>query len=995
MLSRPGFFQFWLAWELWIWPALVGIGKSMGLSYLGGLLFDDEPPDAPQPSADSQSRSWTPRTTHREGLARTRACGKNLHYGNIVASWTDVVDNREVLYVIVDHGDGPTKGIVGGQVYLNDQPVGNFGDVVVQERLGTTDQTVMAGFEKTKIEYPLNQQALYDDVHVFTTPNDNFDDIEYTLHFPQGIIKYKKDGRDRNSSCHFRVRISVAGTDSWTTLMDGFVGSFRTVDPLFLLYKVSEQGFNCIRGTRYDLEITRKSPVSARIHNTSYIRSVREVIDIPFTRPGKALVGIKAVATGQLSGNLDVKVIREDRLINVFDGATWAIEYSRNRAWVAFDTLTQPVISGSSPPYTIERYEGIDPTKIDIAFFYAWAQYCEALIPDGYGGTELRFACDIIVDYQTDIWTLANEIANVGRASLYWKGYILTGWIDTVVTTPIDLVTMDNTMAKSWKNMRTGKDEFAGQIEVFFKDSRLGYERTSASWSNENAGIYTNIVSIEGVGITTRGTAVHVANHLLLRIQLITNTNQFRMHKDAFRYTLGKVIRLQQRTPDWGHAYKVESSAASDVVTLHRAPGLNVKPGDTLYVRTYDDDAKQVVTDDYVVQGIDGKDVTVTTAWAVIPVRGNLVAIGRAGDIKLRRIIKIEPDVKNHFNVTVETYDVNLFDADDLDPMLPDKNYVWPAPARPLNEYMTQEGVSDIVNQLAPPLIDTDMPTTSNLKFTGSGGDTVTWTAEDADEPIQFNYKGTEHEITPNSTVNEFIYWNPGSPTSFLNTNNAAVAAAPGNWVVCRNNAGVVESAQAMQIIHGGLIQAGTITAAYAQIAALAVVTGNIANLAVTAAKIGALAVTNAKIGNLQVDSAKIANLTVGGDKITAWATHRGSDNTGAYHGIGGAGSWVTILSTTIPSIGNMISVACKVKLTHSGVSLDGVAWRLVRGATVVDYGSSASSSADGDTISPFMQSLEVPGSGNKTYSLQCKELAGTGWNVISSVLHAVEHIGK
>lgn len=958
-----------------LWWVFIKIAVPAAIAYGFARLMYKAPEGPSQPSEDSQSRSWVPHTTHREGLARPRAYGKNMHHGNIVATWTDVVGDpgREVLYVVVDHGDGPTKGIVSGQVYLNDQPTANFGDVVVQERLGTMDQTVMTGFEKNKLEYSINSQLLQGEAYIFTTPNDFFDDIEYTIHFPQGIIKIQKDNDERYTTCRFTVRISVAGEDSWTTLMNNeYVGNYKTRDPIFKLYKVSDQGFNCIRGTQYDLKITRTSGVRSRTQNTSYIRSVREVVDIAFERPGKALVGIKAIATGALSGSLDIKVVREDRLVNVYNGTSWTIEYSRNRAWVAFDILTQPVISGSSAPYTIERYEGIDPTKIDIEFFYAWAQFCDALIPDGYGGTELRFACDEIIDYQTDIWTLAIDIADIGRASLYWKGYMLTGWIDTVVTTPIDLVTMDNIMAKSWKNARTGKDEFAGQIEVFFKDARLGYERTFAQWSNENAGIYTNIVTIEGVGITTRGTAVHVANHALLRNQFITNTNRFRMYKDAFRYSLGDVIRLQQRTPNWGHAYRVVMSTANNMVTLDRDVTGDVVAGDTLYIRSYDTVTEQVVTDDYIVQSVNGTVITISATWDTPPAKGNLVAIGLAGGIKLRRIIKMEPDVKNYFNITVETYNVSLFDADDLDPLLPDQNYEWPAPARRLNEYMTQEVVNDLINRAAPPVVETDMPTTSNLTWTGSGGDTVTWTATDTDETIQFTYKGVSYDITESSTVNEFIYWNPGSPTSFLNTNDAAVALTAGNWLVCFNKDGVAHPAVAMQLIHGGVIQAGTITAAYGQIGALAVVTANIDDLAVTSAKIGALAVTSAKIGNLEVKSANIDDLTVGTAKITGDAITKAAEEFNAAEqdcGVGTtnvadctitlvAGGFVKIeASVTLAFDASNTTISIEVKRTGDSISTlytsNSIAW--------IGGGNAA--------FAPLLS--DSPGAGSYTYTLR------------------------
>ena len=137
--------------------AAITIAFYMGIAYLGGKLFGSDIPEADTGATpNAQSRSWNPRSTQQEGIARPRAWGKNLHHGNIVAKWTDVDgDEREVLYIIVEHGDGPTEGIVTpivDNIFLNDQPVSNFGSVDIQERVGTNNQTGMTGFAKTKLE---------------------------------------------------------------------------------------------------------------------------------------------------------------------------------------------------------------------------------------------------------------------------------------------------------------------------------------------------------------------------------------------------------------------------------------------------------------------------------------------------------------------------------------------------------------------------------------------------------------------------------------------------------------------------------------------------------------------------------------------------------------------------------------------------------------------------------------------------------------------------
>lgn len=832
------------------WAYIAYFGTMAGLSYLGGRLLA---PSQPEPEAEpegAQSRIWNPHTIQHEGGARPRSYGKNLHHGNIIAKWTDVADNREVLYLLLDHGDGPTKGVVApiaDNVFLENQPASNFTSVEIQERLGTMSQTCMTGFEKPKLEYKQAVELKYGEPFIFTTPNDFFDDLECTICWPNGIFKRYKDGGWTTGYITLKISISVHDEDDWTTLFNDVV-SVKTMEPYFRKFVASTQGFECEHGVQYDLKLENLSPVKEKLIRTMELRSVREVIDTAFTHPGRALVGIRAVATAQLSGNIDVKVIREDRIINTYNGTSWELKYDNNRSNVAWDAATLPVIDGDGigeNPYTIVRYDGIDPQYLDLEFFYKWAQFCAVEIADGYGGTEPRSACNMRIDEFTDIYSLVCKIAAVGRANIYWRGHQLTGWIDDVVTTPIDLVTMDSMMHKTWKNAWVIPDELMGVAEVFYEDEKLGYERTSAEWASEDAGGYRNIVSFEGIGIITSGAAIHYANYLLERNHLIRNKNQFRVHKEGFRYKLGEVVRLQCRIANWGSAFRVVSSTAN-TITVDRDASAEIGAGDVIHIRSYNTVLQVVVTDTYEVDSVEDRIITATENWDVTPVKGNLAAVGPAGAIKLRRIIKMTPTVDNYFDVEVETYDVVLFDADDLDPQNPNANYIWPGPIADLNTPITRAEIRDMISQQIPPQPDIEVPFVSSVEWTGDEVDTVSWDPPDADNPITVSFRGVTYEIEADETTDEFIYWDPAFATTFQTTNLVTVATAAGRWYVCRNVDGVAYPVNAMVAANIGVILAGYLRVGTADIDDLSVETIKIKDNAVT---IPASAYNPAEIG--------------------------------------------------------------------------------------------------------------------------------------------------
>jgi len=798
----------------------------MGISYLGGVLFGQ---DVQQPKGvsrdESQSFGWNPRTTQREGIPHPMCFGTNMHHGNVVARWTDVdVSGDELLYMIIDHGRGPIEGKGANIVYLNGQPEGNYSGVTIQERLGTLNQTCMTGFEKNKLEYRPQGMIITnaDGAVTWTTPNNFFDDIEYTLEFPRGLWHYRDDGDRTTHSVTVKVEISERGAETWTTLFNESI-SANQLAPIYKAYSVQRQGFTCAHGKQYDLKFTKSTADADASRNGDELklRSIREVVDVAFRRPGKALLGITALATSRLSGNIDVKWVSNGKLVPVYDGSSWSVEFTRNRAFVGLAIATQPVISGDGGvnPWVIERYEGMNPNRIDLAFIYEWAVWCADDVSNGNGGTEDRMTCDIIVDYQTDVWSLFYEIAQIGRMYPYWQGNVLTGWVDKAVTDVIDLVTFDNTMVRTWKNAYAGSGEMAGNAEVFYQDSLHGYERKCLPIPNENAGTYTRKVSIEGIGVKGHALATRVGNHTLNRNKLITNVNSSRMGKDALRYKLGSVVRLSNNIPNWGISYRVVQSTANNTVELDHYP--NVSAGDILYIRSYDEINKAVSVDSYTVESVAGNVVTIEETWDITPAKNNIVAIGVSGSIKTRRIIKMRHTVDNYFDVEFETYNTELFDSDSFEPVYPNPDYVWAQPAANLSESLTRWEAIELINQMNRPAPNIEIPWISNCTWTGDDIDTVGWEATDADEPITLRYRGTTYEIVNGDfdTTDEFIYWSPDATDRFLHTNVAATALAAGMWLVCTNADGVAHAGVPFQLIHAAIILAGTIRAEqYAQL---------------------------------------------------------------------------------------------------------------------------------------------------------------------------------
>lgn len=798
------------------WAFVATVAVSVGLSYLGGVLFGSSFEQPEEAGRGEQSFGWNPHTTQQEGIPKPMCYGTNMHMGNVIARWTDVDANGdEILYMILDYGSGPVQGRVGNPVYFNDQPATNFPNVTLQDRIGSLNQSCMTGFEKTKLEYNLGWDLKLLESVVFTTPNKFFDDIEYTLEFPKGLWhRHESGGRSQGESVVL-VEISEHDQDSWTVIFNAPIWG-NTFNPIYKAYKVSDLGFDCTYGKQYDLKFTKIGPADHERHESfARIRRVREVVNTACTYPGRALLGITALATQQLSSHLDIKWVANGKLVNVYDGNEWNIEFSRNRAWVVFDILTQPIISGDGTaeyPLTVERYEGFNPNSLDLAFFYEWAQYCDALVPSGDGDKEeARMPCDIIVDWRTDVWSIAHELAQVGRAHLYWQGTVLTGWVDKAVDDYIDLVTFDNVMLRSWKSAWTGHER-AGGVEVHYKDSLQGYERKSLPIYNEDAGLYTRVISIEGSGVTSRSLATRIGSHVLLRNKLIKNINSVRMYKDALRYKIGQVVKLQATVPNWGQSYRIVQYGGVSSVELDRNV-VGVVEDDIVFVRAYDETGEQVTLKSYTVNTVTGAVITIKETWEVAPAKNDLVAIGTTGKVKERRIIKITYAANNYFDVVFETYDTNLFTNDDSKPEIPNPDYQWPQPvALPrLEPPVTKGEIMELVEGATLPnaVPSVENPWLANIEWTGNAVDTIYWDSYydsgQIDQTLEFRYKGVTYPIAPGSTTKKFIYWTPTDTDKFNVTDDFSTAMASGNWLVCVNKSGVPFPTQGMQSLDGGI----------------------------------------------------------------------------------------------------------------------------------------------------------------------------------------------
>jgi len=101
----------------------------------------------------------------------------------------------------------------------------------------------------------------------------------------------------------------------------------------------------------------------------------------------------------------------------IWGGTFGAAQWCSDPAWILWDLLTST------------RYgfgDHIQAAQLDKWAFYAASQYASELVPDGFGGAEPRFSCNVNIQTAEEAYKLINDLCSTFRAMPYWSTGALT-----------------------------------------------------------------------------------------------------------------------------------------------------------------------------------------------------------------------------------------------------------------------------------------------------------------------------------------------------------------------------------------------------------------------------------------------------------------------------------------------------------------------------------------------------------------------------------------
>ncbi|WP_073832135.1 phage tail tip domain-containing protein, partial [Shigella boydii] len=214
--------------------------------------------------------------------------------------------------------------------------------------------------------------------------------------------------------------------------------------------------------------------------------------------------------------------------------------YSNNPAWCLWDMLTHP------------RYgmgKRLGAADVDKWALYAIGQYCDQMVPDGFGGTEPRMTFNAYLAQQRKAWDVLSDFCSAMRCMPVWNGQMLTFVQDRLSDvvwpyTNSDVVVDDNGVGFRY-SFSALKDRHTA-VEVNYTDPQNGWQTSTELVEDPEAILRygCNLLKMDAFGCTSRGQA-HRAGLWVIKTELLeTQTVDFTLGSQGLRHTPGDIIEI-------------------------------------------------------------------------------------------------------------------------------------------------------------------------------------------------------------------------------------------------------------------------------------------------------------------------------------------------------------------------------------------------------------------------------------------------------------------
>ncbi|MBJ2278087.1 phage tail protein [Pseudomonas sp. MF6767] len=331
---------------------------------------------------------------------------------------------------------GPIVGPVDGlrSIKLDGTPIQgpdgtlNYPGVKWQFRNGELNQARLEGNTESSNEIDVKQELIFGTPWLHSITNPVLDAVRLRLSWP--VLRSQDAAGNING-----VRIDYAvdiSTDNgpYVEALVSFVDRKNVTE-----YERAHR-LELPAGNRWTVRVRRLTPNanSDLVVDQMVVKAIAEVVDSDQEYPLTAVSSIEYDAQTFGGDIAKIAVLMRGRIIRVptnynpetrtystsgtgtsngiWDG-TFKEAYTNNPAWIFYDLVLHPYYGLG---------DRIDATMVDRWSLYRIAQYCDQMVPDGKGGMEPRFTCNLYFQKQAEAYAVLQDLASIFHGLAYWDG---------------------------------------------------------------------------------------------------------------------------------------------------------------------------------------------------------------------------------------------------------------------------------------------------------------------------------------------------------------------------------------------------------------------------------------------------------------------------------------------------------------------------------------------------------------------------------------------
>ncbi|WP_426783063.1 TipJ family phage tail tip protein [Pseudomonas atacamensis] len=616
---------------------------------------------------------------------------------------SDSLRSTNLAKLLIAVGEGEFDSVpTDYDIYLDNTPIRdasgnyNFPNVKWDWRPGSVDQTYIPGIPSVENETSLNVELRSDSPWVRSITNTQLSAVRMRLAWP-ALQRSDDQGNVGGYRIEYAIDVATDGGAYQQVLVDAVDGKTTT------RYERSRRIDLPDATTGWQIRVRRLTPNqnTNKIADTMLVAGYTEVIDAKLRYPNTALLYIEFDAeqfTNIPAVTVKCKARRwmvpsnYDPILRTYTG-TWdgsmKSAWTNNPAWITYGICTEDRfgLGKRIKPFMVDKWE-----------LYRIAQYCDQLVPNGLGGQEPRFLCDMNLQGKADAWSLLRDISAIYRGMTYWaQGQLV--------------MQADMPRAQDFDYVFTRSNVIDGKFSYGSASAKTRYTRALVSYDNPANNYDTDVIpfadldlqrrygdrptELSAIGCTRASEAQRRGKWAILSNNQ-DRTVSFKTGMEGVIPLPGHIIPVADSLLAGREVGGRISAVAGRVITLDR--DTQAKAGDRLIINLPGGRAEGRT-----VQSVNGRAVTVTVAYSEPPVAQLQWALD-ADDlaIPLYRVLRTKRTTEGDYEISALQFEPSKFPFIDTGARLEERPIsVIPITVVPAPASVTLSSTSSVVQGLA------------------------------------------------------------------------------------------------------------------------------------------------------------------------------------------------------------------------------------------------------------------------------------------------------